>query len=794
MKLPINWLKEFINIPFSTVVLAEELSQLGIEVERIDESKSLVGVKVGKVLSVKKHPTADKLTVCSVDVGEQSAKQIICGAGNVKKGIKVPVVLPGAVLPNGMKIEKRKIRGIESCGMICSEEELGLADNSEGIWILPDKVRKGEELSDELNLNEPVLDITLTPNRGDCLSILGISRELSALTSKKLKVPPHSFHETNNKIKDKLDVEVENSSLCPRYTAKMIAGIQLRESPPWMRKRLLLCGVRPINNIVDITNYVMLETGQPLHAFDYEKLTGRKIIVRLAKPKEKILCLDEIERRLSGQNLVIADGKRPVAVAGVIGGEEASVSVGTKNIVLESANFSASSVRKTSRDLNLSTESSYRFERDTNPADTAFAAQRACYLIEKLANGKVLSGTIDVKKKTYPRSISFNPAQIERILGVEIPSYEKLLKGLGFKVKKQSGKVLKVSVPSWRSDVKQEIDLIEEVARMNNYDRIPVTLPSGEMPPLIQDRKERIINKLRDVLNRLSLNEVVNFSLIGKSLIKKSLLKVNPEKAIKIDNAISEDFEFLRFSLIPSLLQVANENVSRGEKNVRIFELRRIYRYDRNKSPKESLRLGILLTGDWQEHSWVHSGQRTSFYVLNGILETLTDELSLELAYNHERHPFFSDACSFSFFKYNTKVGVIGEVDSNVIENFSLKEKTYVAEIDIEKLLTFIKLERKIKPIAKYPAVARDVSFIVPDEISSGQIEKIMFKEGAPLIRTVKMFDYYKGKQVQSGFVGMTYSMYFRSTQKTLTDKEVTEKQDKIIKKLQEKLGLELRS
>lgn len=827
MKVPINWLKEFINIDSSLEKLAEKLLQLGIEVERIEKSSTLQGIKIGKVLSVKKHPSADKLTICMVDVGEDSPKQIICGASNVKEAIKVPVILPGSSLPNGLKIEKRAIRGIQSEGMICSKVELELEDDSDGIWILPDKCKVGEELSDEIETDDAVIDIKITPNRGDCLSIMGIARELAALTlnqpdvtsddsgsstSQKLKLPPTTVKETNpvrdksldgtsGKIKDKIDIEVENLGLCPRYTARMLESAQIKDSPYWIRRRLLLAGVRPINNIVDITNYVMLETGQPLHAFDYDKIAcppnldgrgDRKIIVRQAKDNEKILCLDGVQRALSSRALVIADGKKPIALAGIMGGEEAGVNKNTKNILLESANFSSTLIRKTSKSLNIASESSYRFERGVDIEGTAFAADRACYLIQELSGGKVVSGTVDIKGKIAKKTISFDPAEIKRILGVEIASYEKILKGLGFEVKKGKG-CLKVRAPSWRNDIKEEIDLIEEIARVNNYDLIPLSLPLGKMPALKENNKEKIIKKCRSILNRLSLNEVLNYSFISADLLKKASMGITDE-TIKIENAISEEFEILRASLIPSLLQTAQENISKDEKNLKIFELRSIYKYSKNKLPEENIRLGILLIGDWHQPSWItSSGVKSSFYVLKGVIETLFNELGIKLDYKEEKQPFFSDGFSFSLFKNDVKIGMLGEAHSKLMDNFSLKEKTYIAEVDLELLLPFVLLKKKIQPLPKYPPVVRDVSFIVPDNISSEWIEKIILEEAKELLENIKLFDYYKGKQVPEGFKSMSYSLYFRSAQKTLTDSEVNQLQDKIIKKLEE-LGLKLRS
>jgi len=813
MKIPINWLKEFVDIGSSLEKLADKLLRLGIEVERIEESATLKGIKIGKVLSVKKHPSADKLTICMVDVGDGSPKQIICGASNVKEGIKVPVVLPGSTLPNGLKIQKRSLRGIESEGMICSKVELEIEGDSDGlrplrvvkpggIWILPDKCKVGAELSDEIETDDAVIEIKITPNRGDCLSVMGIARELAAstlnqnklgsgLASQKLKMPKSAVKEISEKIKDKIEIKVQDSDSCPRYTARMLEGVQVKDSPSWMKKRLTLAGIRPINNIVDITNYVMLETGQPLHAFDYGKVEGKKIIVRQAKDKEKILCLDGIERTLSFGNLVIADGKKPIALAGIIGGEETGVDKNTKSIVIESANFSPMLIRKTSRSLNIASESSYRFERGVDFEGTVFAANRACYLAQELSGGKVVSGTVDIPGKSEKNTISFDPSQIKRILGVEIASYEKILKGLGFAVEKDK-KCLKVQVPSWRNDVKEEIDLIEEIARVNNYDSIPLTLPFGKTQVLKEDNRTKIIDKCRSILTRLSLGETVNYSFLSKSLLKKSLVEITDE-AIRIENAISEEFEILRTSLIPSLLQTAQENISKGEKNLKIFELRSVYRYKKNGQPEENLHLGILLAGDWQQPNWLDEGVKSSFYVLKGVIETLFSDFGIKLNYKKEKQPLFVSEFSFSLWKDDVKVGMLGEINSQVTDNFSIKEKTYMAEIDMEMLLSSIELKKKIRPLPKYPPVVRDVSFLVPEDIRSQEIEKIMHEEAKELLENINLFDYYKGKQVPEGLKSMSYSLSFRSQNKTLTDEEAKELQDKIIKKL-EGLGLKLRS
>jgi phenylalanyl-tRNA synthetase beta chain len=412
--------------------------------------------------------------------------------------------------------------------------------------------------------------------------------------------------------------------------------------------------------------------------------------------------------------------------------------------------------------------------------------------MQELSGGKVVSGTVDIKGKIAKKMISFDPAEIKRILGVEIVSYEKILKGLGFEVEKGKG-CLNVRAPSWRNDIKEEIDLIEEIARVNNYNLIPLSLPLGRMPSLKEDNKEKIIKKCRSILNRLSLNEVLNYSFISADLFKKAAMGITDE-TIKIENAISEELEILRNSLIPSLLQTAQENISKDENNLKIFELRSIYKYGKNKLPEENIRLGILLTGDWHQPSWITSGVKSSFYVLKGMIETLFDELGISLGYKEEKYPFFSDGFSFSLFKNDVKIGILGEAHSKLMDNFSLKEKTYIAEIDMELLFPAVQLKKRIKPLPKYPPVVRDVSFMVPDEVSSEQIENIMSEEAKDILGNVKLFDYYKGKQVPEGFKSMSYSLFFRSKTKTLTDEEVNELQNEIVERLEEELGLKLRS
>ncbi|HIE44289.1 MAG TPA: phenylalanine--tRNA ligase subunit beta, partial [Candidatus Omnitrophica bacterium] len=731
--------------------------------------------------------------VCIVDIKDGKPKQIICGAPNVRKGAKVPVALPGTVLPAGIKIERRQIRTLHSEGMICSEEELGLGGDAQGILILPDSVNVGGNLGEELGLIDTVLVISVTPNRGDCLSVVGIAREIAALSSQKLKMPDSKVEEQEEKVEDKIHIQIENPDLCKRYTSKMVTGVHIESSPLWMRRRLILSGLRPINNIVDITNYVMIEMGQPLHAFDYEKLQGKKIIVRCARKKEKILCLDGVERTLLERALVISDGSGPVAIAGVMGGEEAGVDESTEMVLLESAHFVPWCIRRTSKSLNLVSESSYRFERGVDPEGTVNVLLRACHFIQKIAKGEVLSGVVDIKEKSAKKLIRLNPGRIKRILGIPVPSHTSILRSLGFQTEKRKD-YYEVEIPSWRFDVSEEIDLIEEIARIYDYDRIPSTLPKGELPSSHEEKKREVFRVCRDILTRLSLTEVMCYSFIGPTLLSKFLLNPTPN-AIQLDNPVSEDFRMLRFSLIPGLLKVAEENISRGERDIKIFELHSVYHYGEDKSPREPTHLALLITGNWTESSWLYPGEKASFYRLKGIIQTLFSELGIDsLRFEESTHPSLAREYSFSIWVEDTNAGLLGEVNSLVMENFSLPEKTYISELSMEKLLPFVRLKKKVTSPPKYPPVMRDISLLVPSGVSASQIEKIILDEAKELVEKIKLFDCYEGEQIPKGYKSLSYSIYFRSEERTLTDSEMTGLQERIIRKLEKDLGLQLRS
>ena len=785
MKLLYNWLKEFISFSYSPEELAEKLLSVGIEVESVEEA-GVKGVKIAEVVKVSPHPQADRLKVCQVFTGKETL-QVICGAPNVREGIKAPLILPGFALPDGTSIRKVKIRGVVSEGMLCSEKELGVGEDASGIWILPSHLKTGGDLFQELSLNEWIIEITLTPNRGDCLSHLGIAREISALTGERIKFPETDFSEENKS--HEVEVEVREPQLCPRYTLRVIEDVKVGVSPLWMRRRLELAGFRPINNVVDITNYVMLEVGQPLHAFDASKIEGSKIVVRRASEGESLVTLEGEEKKLTPENLIIADIKKPVAIGGVIGGENSGIDENTSTVLLESAYFNPSSIRKTSRLLGIVTESSYRFEREVDFQGVEFASRRATYLLQKIGKGKVLRGFIDKKEKREKKTVFLYPSNIPRILGREIPEFKEILTRLGFGIERK-GKALKVEVPSYRNDVQEEIDLIEEIARIYGYDNFPSTLPRGSMPPYQREEKEFWIRRVRENLLRMGLWEVVNYSFLSPETLNKALLPL-PSNALRVTNPLSEEWEILRFSLLPGLLEVAERNFSRGEENLKIFEIGKVF-FAEKGDKVESYRVAGLISGVWEDGGWISSPIPSHLSHVKGIIEEILKEERVEEREYEEKgdSPLFSHSLTLTI--KDEKVGILGEVSSEVKENFSLKGNVFLWEVDLDKLFQVEKKPKIYEEPPRFPGVKRDISLLVREGVKNKEIEEVLREVGGELLKEVRLFDIYRGKPIPPGFKSLAYSLTFRSEKKTLKEKEVEKVMERIIHALEEK-GVKVR-
>ena len=791
MKASYTWLKDFVDINSTPEEIASKLTLAGSEVETIDVMGSdLDRVVVGEIESAEKHSKSDKLSVCQVNVRDKTL-QIVCGAPNVKEKAKVPVALIGSILPDSTKIEKANLKGIDSFGMICSESELGIGEDSQGIMILDGKFSVGENLSKALDLEDFVFNLDLTPNRPDCLSILGVARELSALLGAKLKTPKPKVREGETLASTQVKVKIEEPSFCPRYTCRIIRGVRIGSSPFWLRRRLQACGVRSINNIVDVTNYVMLELGHPLHAFDYDLFSQPEVVVRKAKQKEKFVTLDGVKRELDSDILLITDGKRSVAVAGIMGGLESEVKEKTKNILLESAYFNPGMIRRGRLKLGISSESSHRFERGVDPNNVDFACDRAAELINDLAGGEVLKGIVDnYPKKIRAQKIDLRTRRVNQILGTKLSTSEisKILKSLEFKIKKD--KNLKVEVPTFRPDVTREIDLIEEVARIYGYDRIETRMQASGNLVTPMPEEEKLTMKVRGILGGLGLYEVVTNDLVDP----KKMGQVFPEKRlVKIKNPLSEELSVLRTSLLLNLLSVLSHNKKRKEEQVRIFEIGKVFSERGKKLPVERNKIGIALSGNNEPIFWNKKSQIDFFYI-KGLLESFFESLSVDsYILIPNSYPYFSKDRSYDIKVRSEKLGFLGEVNEKILDFLDIKDKVFFTEMDFDKLLPLFSEDKFYKALPKYPPVDRDIAVVLDDGILAGEVEKFIKETGGEILEKIILFDLYKGDQIPSGKKSLAYSLRYRSKQKTLTDEDVNKVHVKIIEVLKKELGADLR-
>ncbi|MEO2068529.1 MAG: phenylalanine--tRNA ligase subunit beta [Desulfurobacteriaceae bacterium] len=789
MRITYNWLKEFIDIDdISPQEVADILTDVGIEVDSVRyAADNLEKVVTGKILKVEKHPNADRLKVCQVDIGNE-VLQIVTGADNIFEGAVVPVALHSSKLPIGIRIKRSKLRGIVSNGMMCSEEELGLTDSSSGIMILPNDVEVGKDIKEVLGLDDWIIEYEITTNRPDALSILGIARELKAVLNRPIKIPKVDFEKGNFEAQDEITLEVLDSEACPRYDGFVVKEIKNTISPLWLQVRLYLTGLRPINAVVDITNYVMYELGQPLHAFDLDKIAGKKVIVRRAKSGEIIKTLDGVERKLTENDLVIADAEKPIAIAGVMGGEDSGTVITTENVFIESAHFEPMTIRKTSKRLGLSTDASYRFERGADIEATEFAAKRALALIQHLCGGKVGKGKVSFYPKPYtPKVIVFNPLKAKKILGVDIPprkSFE-ILSNLGFTVKKEQDYIV-VKVPSWRKyDVSREIDLIEEVVRIYGMKNVEGTYP------LMHSNVERNydynrISKIKEFLCSLGLNEAINYSFISEKLYNTFGLSI--DKLIKISNPLSEEWVYMRNNIFPSLVQNAVLNINRNLNSVFLFETAKVF----EEVGKEPLHLGILLTGKVKEE--LFKERKVDFYDLKGIVESLLEYLNLEGEFEATSIlPFLHPGQGATILVDGKEVGFLGRLHPDIVEKLNIKQDIFIAEILLDELLEISK-EKTIRfnKIPKFPPVTRDIAVLVDLKETVAKLEKVI-KESAKYLENIKLFDVYTGEGIPEGKKSVAFSLTFRSPEKTLSDEEINKILNDIIKSL-EKIGATLRA
>ena len=801
MKVTYNWLKDFVDFDLSPDKLADLLTMLGLEVEGMESlGGGMDDVVVAVVEEKAQHPNADKLSLCRVNDGGQILS-VVCGAQNFKSGVKVALARIGAVLPGDFKIKRSKIRGEESFGMLCSEKELGLADDSEGIMVLPDELPLGIPLFDALGLKDTVFEIGLTPNRADCLSVIGIAREIAAKSGKKVGYPGHGVVEGTKEIHDVASVEIADPDMCPRYTARLITGCTIGASPAWLVNRLCAVGMRSINNVVDITNYVLMEYGHPLHAFDFDFLSGGKIVVRKAADGECFKTLDGQERSLQSSDLTIRDGGKAVALAGIMGGENSEVTGTTRNILLESAYFEPSTIRRTAKRLGLRTEASHRFERGADVNILVKALDRAATLIADLAGGTVARGIIDVHpKKTEPVTIRFRQERAEKILGVSLPLEEVVrhFHHLEFSCEIQEPGVLAVTVPSFRVDIEREIDLIEELARLVGYEKVPVTMPKVRIFSDRPTAHQKLEKKVKELLVAHGLSEVINYSFISAASFDKILLAEGDYRrdCLKILNPLTDEQGVMRTTMLPGLLETAARNASFRNLDLQIFEMRRVYLPRKGSElPEEPLFVSGFITGGRFPEGWNQAKEEIDFYDLKGIVENIYSELGIDaVGYaSSDVDCFYHPGKACSLYLGENRIGSLGEIHPTVQENYGLEKPGYYFEMDFEKLVAAgTELVSAVTP-SRFPDTFRDIAMLVKDDMDAETVLETIRQTKIRELKGVELFDLYKGANIPEGEKSLAVRVRYLSYEKTLADDEINAMHRKVIDNLTKKLGVTIR-
>jgi len=796
MKVSIKWLRDYIDFDLSADELAYKLTMAGLEVDSVEKLDSgLDKVIVGKIVNVRQHPNANKLVLCDVDAGAETL-QIVCGAPNTREGMAAPLALVGAELPSGMEIRAAKVRGQSSYGMLCSEKELGFSEDAAGLMDLSSELKAGTPLAEALGLDDTVLDIDLTPNRPDCLSILGVARELSVITGNPLRKPQITITEGDREASSLTSVTILAPDLCPRYAARIIRGVKVTPSPAWMQQRLEAVGLRGINNVVDVTNYVLMELGHPLHAFDYNLLAENRIVVRRACPGEEIVTIDEETRQLTDEMLVIADAEKPVAVAGVMGGFDSEVTEATTDVLLESAYFNPVNIRKTSKSLGMHTDASHRFERGMDIEGLITAIDRAAQLIQELAGGEICKHTVDAYPVKFDRQkIRLRPERVNFVLGTDIPAdkMKEILVGLDFEVSDD----WEVTVPTFRPDVTREIDLVEEIARIYGYDNIPFALPTGDIPLAETNAKVVLREKVRTVMLDCGLTEAINYSFYSPKAFDLMYLPEDSayRNVMRLKNPLSEEQSIMRTTLIPSLLENVRWNINHQVDDVKLFELSSTYHpEEEGELPHERELIAGAISGSTGAGTWVDSKREADFFDIKGIVEVLLEELGLfEYEVKPTEHPTLHPARNAELCVKGESVGILGEVHPDVLDNYDIQQRVYIFELDFDILTKLADTKKYFKPISQYPSVSRDIAIIVSTDVTSGEATDIIQTAGGELITYIKLFDVYTGKPIPEGKKSLAYSIDFQAD-RTLTDEEVDEIRLKIISKLEKEIGAELRS
>lgn len=790
-----KWLKTYADIPVSPEAYENRMVMTGTGVEGVEPLSEIENVVVGRVLACRDHENSDHLHVCTVDVGEEEPLQIVCGAPNVKEGILVPVAKIGAKLPGGITIKKGKMRGVESCGMLCSGPEIGVpvelypSVGTAGLLIFNEEYPVGSDVKPIFGLDDTVIDFEILANRPDCLSVWGVARETAAAMGTELKLPQIRVRDAGGRVEDYATVEVREDTLCPRYAARVIRNVRIGESPLWLRQYLFAAGMRSINNIVDITNFIMLETGHPMHAFDLDKVRGRSIIVRKAEAGEKLTTLDGKEYALNGTELMICDEAGPTGLAGIMGGEESEITENTREVLFECASFDRASIRVTARSLGIRTESSGRFERGVSPVTVMDALNRACQMVNELNAGDVVSGAIDLyPRPEQPVTLSVSCARMARRAGVDIApeEMEAILRKLQFTVDRQ-GDAMTVTAPAFRQDIEQEADICEEVLRYAGYDRIPITHLRGETPMGGNNEKGLRMAQIRRLLTGMGFYESMTFSFISQKAIDLLGMAEDDPRThpLLVRNPLGEDTACMRTTLLPGLLRTLSTNIKNGNENGRLYEAGTLF--DAQNRTEEGLPTEIpgLALGMYGN---------VDFYAVRGVAEALCRQNGIRYTVASCDAPYLHPGRRAALVAEGQTLAVVGEVHPDVAERFDITGRCYLAEICLPALFALSRPLGEVKPIARFPAVNRDLALVMPESQQVGPLMDAVRKGCGVMLEDIRMFDVFRGVQIGPGNKSVAFSLTYRAADHTLTEEEITRLTNKALKIAKEQFGAVLRA
>ena len=797
MKTTLQWLREFVDIDMDVGPFADLLTMSGLEVEGVVRlGEGLDNIIVGEIVETGQHPKLSTLSVAKVHTGSQNV-EIVSSAPNVTVGLKTALALPGTRLPGGMTVEKRKFKGVESVGVLLAEDELGITQDHSGLIELPDSAQPGQAIDSVLDVSDYLFDIAITPNRADCLSIIGIARDISAILDTPLHIPKITLPETGDDITSLTSVVVIDKDLCPRYAARVIQNISIKKSPLWMRMRLSALGVRDISNIVDISNYVMLEYGQPLHAFDYHLLEENRIVVKRAKQGDTFYTLDAIERTLTDDILMICDGNRYVAIGGIMGGANSEIQDDTDTVLLESAFFHPPSIHRSARYLGLMTEAAYRFERGVDPGGQVTAVDRATQLMVELAEGKAAKGVIDETGPVPVRpTIHLRPERVRKIIGVDVTTEEvaDFMTRLSMDVKKKKDGTFDVTPPSYRLDLDREIDLIEEVARIKGYDKIPETLPEIAMGHEDRTEHEKLQGRVFDVMISEGFSEIITYSFIERDTFER--LGIKNGSSVELKNPMSEDMAVMRTTMIPGMVKAAVGNMNHLNTDLKLFEIARVYiPRKKEKLPDEPYMLSALISGDRFPRQWGREVEPMDFFDLKGTWETLIEKIGiLDVSYDDASSISYLDSVESCVIKIGgNTVGVMGKLAEGVAERYDLNRTVYVLEVNLTALELVEKELISYTHIPRYPPVLRDIALVVAENVRSRDIVETVRGATGDIGRDITVFDVYTGKQIEAGKKSLALSVTYQSDERTLTDEEVNDVHGKVIDMLEKTLSVQIR-